>query len=540
MTNPVSRRRVLGVAGTAAGSFAVSGILSGKVVAKPDEFCDFVWPMTGRIIDTADSPGGITAGIKIRNESGTKVYASRAGEVTYAARIPANPNGPGRSYSIEISHENGYTTSYLTNATTAAVEEGDRVKRGQLIGPIGTGVDVPHLYFSIDRQENHSIPGRKNQRVSAGEMIRKDYPGIKCPNAEPGPGPIFNDLKDQKLALAERIETISGGMIQEKDQVQTVLGNLETAATNGTISFQEAANAVRRLKLGEEMTERTIVGAGPAAPIGDGKDYDIATKTAETVINTGISIVFSILPFSSIIKRIPFGDTIMRKAREWGSRAFQWLLKQVLKIPGAPNIFRRARKRVNSAGLSLYDDAQRHGEERASALVAKKTSQVNRISGPIAEALLNEIETGGEPVQRRGRVVSDATDLSEALAALNHAANPATGASFTGTLDGAAQAAEQGIADANQIFEQTTNTFETFDKAFDFAKIANIVLDVLSAVGLLTGGILSTLALLLDIILTIAKAVAGLVEAGVGWQALITLRDNHAQTLDSITTGTSS
>lgn len=78
---------------------------------------------------------------------GTPVYASGNGVVLKAEY---NANGYGKC--INIDHQNGYTTKFA-HLSKMVVKEGQRVKRGDLIGYSGnTGMSTgPHLHYEVAR-----------------------------------------------------------------------------------------------------------------------------------------------------------------------------------------------------------------------------------------------------------------------------------------------------------------------------------------------------------------------------------------------------
>lgn len=77
---------------------------------------------------------------------GTKIYASRAGTVSFADWS----NGYGKL--IKINHGDGYETRYA-HQSAFAVKAGQQVSAGQLIGYVGsTGLSTgPHLHFEVRR-----------------------------------------------------------------------------------------------------------------------------------------------------------------------------------------------------------------------------------------------------------------------------------------------------------------------------------------------------------------------------------------------------
>ena len=83
-------------------------------------------------------------GVDLANSQGTPIYAARSGKVTVATY------GSTYGYYVTINHGDGYSSLYA-HMTHYVVSKGDTVKKGQLIGYMGsTGRSTgPHLHFSI-------------------------------------------------------------------------------------------------------------------------------------------------------------------------------------------------------------------------------------------------------------------------------------------------------------------------------------------------------------------------------------------------------
>ncbi len=94
-------------------------------------------------------------GIDFRARTGTRVYASKTGTVTYAAR----KGGYGKTVSIQ--HEDDFSTSY-GHLSRIYVSVGDFVRQGQVIGLSGnTGISTgPHLHFEIRHKGKSENPAR--------------------------------------------------------------------------------------------------------------------------------------------------------------------------------------------------------------------------------------------------------------------------------------------------------------------------------------------------------------------------------------------
>jgi LysM repeat protein len=99
------------------------------------------WPLRG-VVTQGYRPGHLA--IDIGSYYGAKVYASAGGRVTYARFSPDGWLG----FRVTITHGNGLVTSY-SHLSGIFVEEGQVVRRGQVIGQVGsTGNSTgPHVHF---------------------------------------------------------------------------------------------------------------------------------------------------------------------------------------------------------------------------------------------------------------------------------------------------------------------------------------------------------------------------------------------------------
>ena len=109
------------------------------------------WPTAGRLISGFGNRrhpifGGIRfhSGVDIAAPSGTPIVAADGGEV-----LQASYSG-GYGYSILIYHGGGFATFYA-HMSSFAVGQGQMVKRGQVIGYVGTTgwTTGPHLHFEV-------------------------------------------------------------------------------------------------------------------------------------------------------------------------------------------------------------------------------------------------------------------------------------------------------------------------------------------------------------------------------------------------------
>ncbi len=105
---------------------------------------NFGWPVSGRITQKfwSNHPG-----IDIGAPKGTPIYAADSGYVVAAGW---DPEPVSYGFMILINHGNGFVTRY-GHLSAFNVQVGDSVKKGQIIGRVGsTGNSTgPHLHFEI-------------------------------------------------------------------------------------------------------------------------------------------------------------------------------------------------------------------------------------------------------------------------------------------------------------------------------------------------------------------------------------------------------
>jgi murein DD-endopeptidase MepM/ murein hydrolase activator NlpD len=110
-----------------------------------------MWPVDGRLLspfggrtDPFSGEGAFHTGVDISALFGTPVRAAADGIVTFAEM----ENGYGRI--VKIDHGNGIET-YYAHLSRFYVQEGEDVRRGEMIGAVGTSgrVTAPHLHYEV-------------------------------------------------------------------------------------------------------------------------------------------------------------------------------------------------------------------------------------------------------------------------------------------------------------------------------------------------------------------------------------------------------
>ena len=111
----------------------------------------FRWPVRGQILQPYKA--GETNGIDIRTRTGEPIHAAADGVCIYAGEM--KPFGK----LILIRHANDFVTAYGNNSEIF-VDNGDKVKRGQIIAKSGASGDVasPRLHFELRKDSKPVDP----------------------------------------------------------------------------------------------------------------------------------------------------------------------------------------------------------------------------------------------------------------------------------------------------------------------------------------------------------------------------------------------
>lgn len=116
---------------------------------------DYFWPVDGGYISAYQGDGRGHKGIDIAAPYGTPIYAAESGTVI---EVGSGWNG-GYGNCVRISHDDGNVTVYA-HQSSIAIEYGDYVVKGQIIGYVGSTGDSTgnHLHFEVRFNGTYSNP----------------------------------------------------------------------------------------------------------------------------------------------------------------------------------------------------------------------------------------------------------------------------------------------------------------------------------------------------------------------------------------------
>jgi murein DD-endopeptidase MepM/ murein hydrolase activator NlpD len=105
-------------------------------------------------------------GIDLRGSRGTTIYAVTNGKI-----IKASNNGNGYGKEVQIRHDNGMISQYA-HLSRISIRNGRRVKKGQIIGKVGsTGNSTgAHLHFGVKKNGRWVNPKTNLKMVGANQL----------------------------------------------------------------------------------------------------------------------------------------------------------------------------------------------------------------------------------------------------------------------------------------------------------------------------------------------------------------------------------
>ncbi len=116
---------------------------------------ELIWPVNGKVTSPYGSRNGKKHdGVDISVPKGTPIKAAAGGVVSFSGR---SFNDYGKM--IVIKHNSDFSTVYAHNSENI-VEEGNEVKKGQVIGRVGNSGNASgyHLHFEVRREEKPINP----------------------------------------------------------------------------------------------------------------------------------------------------------------------------------------------------------------------------------------------------------------------------------------------------------------------------------------------------------------------------------------------
>ncbi len=159
-------------------------------------------------------------GVDIGARRGTKIYATHAGKVIYAGWM----GGYGKV--VKIKHSKGYVSLYA-HQSRLAVKKGQYVKRGQVIGYVGsTGRSTaPHLHFGLYKNAKAVNPMQYIEKKSLGEKrtITQNivkHKTVEIPHAKKYKQEIMNLIEGKPRAFRWQTYVKPYNMIQERSRYE--------------------------------------------------------------------------------------------------------------------------------------------------------------------------------------------------------------------------------------------------------------------------------------------------------------------------------
>ncbi|WP_137287203.1 ThuA domain-containing protein [Halorussus salinisoli] len=343
-------------------------------------------------------------------------------------------------------------------------------------------------------------------------------------------GTGLQKLADEKLALAESIDGIAQN-IEEKPQVEATLESLTDRVDEGSLSEAEAEDAIKRMLLGENVTEATLTAIGPAGDDGeyDPSDHDLeidtpggigAYDTAKVAVDGAVAILVSLLLSKQGVKRLR--RILPGWATDKISGAMKWIKNGIENLISAAlgafeTVVRRVRDGAYTISDTLEDVLQEGGKKSADVAVSKLFGKLPEVNSGLAGILTGIFETE-TPDSLDGALDDLDADLGG-----------------DGTID-ASGSFEDAVAEAQNGLDEIEDRAEGAKEASDFIGKVGFFIDIMEVIGyaLAVTGVLAIGTAAIELTALIVNTLFNLTQVLVGVGTVEDIVDVQNETLDGV------
>lgn len=322
-----------------------------------------------------------------------------------------------------------------------------------------------------------------SEELSAGQSVTVSV------GESTSPGPDIGGLVDEKLALADRIDTNAMGLMDDRARVEPALdGLVEAAESDEGADRSEAVEAVQRMVAGERVTDAVLAGAGPGSSPHLDVDTNISKLTSKYAVNPIIEVIFAGISILRAARVIPgLGGLVDDAAR--------WLGNAVADLAGiySATLERLIRARARETGLAIFGAAESKAEEKGKKISEEEFKEVRDTEGAafiedssaviFQDMLFNE---------ERDWAGNETDPLDESVDELVDGLDADDGLDLEGDTDQSLAAADERLAGVNEDYENIDH--QLTDSLFAlFLRYLGIVEGVLAAVAVVASvtGVLS-------------------------------------------------
>lgn len=344
------------------------------------------------------------------------------------------------------------------------------------------------------------------------------------------PGTGLQNLVDEKLALAESIDGATQN-ITEQPRVEATLDSITNEVEAGSLPEAEAEDAIRRMLLGENVTEAAVTAIGPAGDDGgyDADDHDLEVDTpdgiakfdtAKVAVDGAVAILVSLLLSKRGVKRLK------RILPGWAtskiSGAMKWIKNGIENIISAAvgafnSVARRVRDGAYTISSTLEAVLQEGGKKSADTAASKLFSTLPEVNSGLAGLLAGIFET------------ETPDSIDAALADLDADLGGDGTIDASGSFDEAVENAQDGLEDIHDRAQGAKD-------ASDFIGNVGMFIDIMEVIGyaLAVTGVLAIGTAAIQLTALIVNTLFSLTQVLVGVGTVENIVDIQNETLDGV------
>lgn len=350
----------------------------------------------------------------------------------------------------------------------------------------------------------------------------------------------FEELADEKLALAINIDVGSFGLAQDEARVDPALGGIRDAIDEGTLALDTGISAAKRMIYGEEVTEMIMAAGGPSTSEHLNGHSNISRRVAEYASYPLLDLMIAILPLPYLFRRLPFSGPTVTRAMDSVENFSRDVLRRYLPRNIADHFARRIRETADILFDRLIDESANTGsqlsKDRYEELRDKQTDLLTEdqaavifkdgFFGDDIRAWKKDLELPVEPVDESLDRLIGTLDADDG------------GPDISGNDADAATAARRRREQVNGLADEVEEALD-WGIADDLIRGATPILDAVEVIAFLAGAVTKNpyvlaYSTLIGFVTATINMIRNVVKWWVAFGYIITLRDVHRQAITEV------
>ena len=350
-------------------------------------------------------------------------------------------------------------------------------------------------------------------------------------------GDEIRERKRVKLELAESVDRNGMGFVSDRALAAPALDGLIESLEDGSLDGSTVDEAIKRMILGERVTDAVLAGAGPGESEFLDSDANLSSLTATNAVNPVLELLFAGISVLRAARAIPM-------IRGSADRAANAITDFVADIAGrfSSSLERLIRRRGESAGYEILGAAESEASSKGQELAEEEFKQLRDDEVTLFleddSDVIFEDFLFNEEYDYEGHDTEPLTESLEYLVStLDHTDR---GPDYSGTTSAAEQSAKDAIEGINEICDTISTDLEEGLITSILARL-DVLVPLMTVVAFLAGvtGVLAVPGAIAALAAGLASLTVGVLfgmaQWGKGTTAILNIRYRNQWAMRAIT-----